>query len=270
MRKAGFIVIAALSFLAANSQSPKSREHYLSEVSYFTLKIAEEPDNISNYYLRATFNHILTNFSNSTQDFKKVLELYYRNPSRKYAQVATDACYFLADDYYFRKADRLAAQAYIEHGLKISPGDKRFEVLQTGILGTYPEKAAEAARKFEVLISKYPDDQKIALYYAKFLEGKEPNKAIGFYERVISINPYNIDALFALGTYYTNEASRIFKENGDPRKVLDYTQKGTAYFERVHQLNPDDKEIVEILIQCYGNLNRDFDVKKMERKLNGR
>jgi len=229
MKRPVLVLVVAVSFLAAGAQTPKSREHYLNEVNYFTEKIEKEPRDITNYYLRATFYHILTNFSSSNHDFKKVLEIYSANPSKKYAKVATDACYFLADDYYFRNADRTSARTYVDKGLSISPGDKRFEVLQTGILGSYPEKAAEAGKKFESLIYKYPDDIQLILYYAKFLERTDSKKSIQHYEKAVAINPYNVDALFALGSYYTNEASRIYKSDGDAGKVLDYTQKGVSY-----------------------------------------
>ncbi|HXH17820.1 MAG TPA: hypothetical protein VNJ07_01965 [Chitinophagales bacterium] len=265
--KTVLFLIAAGIVLTAEAQSPKSREHYHGEIKYYTEKIQEEPDNAAHYYARGIFHHILTNFSASNNDFKKVIELYERNPQKKYARVATDACYFLADDYYFRRADRVNAQAYIDEGLKISPGDKRFEVLQTGIIGSYPEKAEEARKKFESLIAKYPGDEKLLLYYARFLERTDPKKSAALNEKVIAINPNNIDALFALGSYYANEATRIYKANGDAGKVFDYMKKSVSYFETIHKLNPDDKEIIEILIQCYNHLNLPSEKKKMEKAL---
>lgn len=267
MKNILLILFTTASLLTAEAQTPKSREHYLNEVKYYSEKIKQEPLNISNYYLRATFYHVLTNFQASTADFKKVLEIYMRNPTKKYEKVATDACYFLADDYYFRNSDRTSAQSYINWGLSITPGDKRFEVLQTGIMGSYPEKAEEAGKKFESLIAKYPNDDKLALYYAKFLERKDLKKSMQYYQKVVSLSPNNIHALFALGSFYVNEASGIYKTTGDARKCMDLSKKAIAYFEKVHLLNPDDKEIIEILIQSYGNLNMDDERKKMEKKL---
>ncbi|MDZ4846720.1 MAG: hypothetical protein SH857_14355 [Chitinophagales bacterium] len=266
MRRTGLFLVIALCFLKAGAQSAKSREHYANEVKVYTQKIAQNPGDIANYFARANFYQILCAFSSARSDFKKVVELYPANP-KKYAKVTTDACYFLADDYFFRNADRVNAQHFLDKGLAITPGDKRFEVLQTGILGSYPEKEAEAEKKFELLLAKYPNDEKIAVYYAKFLERKDIKKSMELYEKVVLINSDNIDALFALGAYYTNEASRIYKANGDAGKVLDYTNKSAGYFESVHALNPDDKEIIEILIQLYGNLNRTADMKKIEQKL---
>lgn len=267
MLKIGILLFSSFTFLfSVTAQSVKSREHYARELQVYSEKIKQEPGNITNYYARATFYHILCNFSEARTDFKKVIELYPSN-TKKYAKVATDACYFLADDYYFRNSDRKNAQTYIDKGLSITPGDKRFEVLQTGIIGSYPERAAEAEKKFASLLAKYPNDEKIILYYAKFIERNDLEKSVHLYEQVVTLNPDNIHALFALGAYYTNEASRIYKENGDAGKVLEYTTKSVSYFERVHQLNPTDKEIIEILIQSYGNLNRPADVKKMEQKL---
>lgn len=266
MRKAGLLFIAAIMYFTVGAQTQHSREHYTAEVAYYTKKLAEEPNNITYYYARASFNQIICVFQGARNDYKKVLELYTENP-KKYARVATDACYFLADDYYFRNSDRANAQVYIAKGLEISPDDKRFEVLKTGILGTYPEKEAEAEKEFGALIKKYPKDEKIALYYAKFLEHKDIERSIELYEKVVSLNAFNFDALFALGAYYTNEASRIYKENGDAGKVLTYTNKSLSYFERLYQLNPDDKEIIQILMQLYGNLERPEDVQRMEEKL---
>jgi tetratricopeptide (TPR) repeat protein len=90
-------------------------------------------------------------------------------------------------------------------------------------------------------------------------------KAIQYYQKVITLNPDNIHALFALGSYYTNEASGSYRSTGDARKCMELSQRAIGYFEKVHQLNPDDQEIIEILIQGYGNLNMDAERKKMER-----
>src|SRR5687768_16390717 len=105
MRKAGLLFIIAISLLTANAQSARSRDHYVTEVDFYTKKLAQEPNNITHYYARASFNQIICVFQAARQDYQKVLELYTENP-KKSAQIATDACYFLADDYYFRNSDR--------------------------------------------------------------------------------------------------------------------------------------------------------------------
>ena len=266
MKRAAILLAGTLYLSVAGAQTAKSREHYADEVVFYSAKIKEEPGSITSYFARASFYQILSNFAGARSDYKKVIELYPVN-QKKYAAIATDACYFLADDFYFRNSDRVNAQTYVDKGLSISPDDKRFEVLQTGIWGTYPEKAAEVQKKFESLYAKHPDDEKIALYYAKFLEKRDQKKSVQLYEKAATINPDNMDALFALGAYYTNEASRIYRESGDAKTALGFTEKGIAYFEKVHALNPDDKDIMEILIQSYRNVNRNADAERMEQKL---
>lgn len=251
------------------AQDSPRRDYYNKEITYFNKKIKEAPNDIKLIHARATTYDDLNLFELSNKDFRTVIELYFSDPSREYLKEATDACYYLADDYFFRKSDRIKAQVFVDHGQAISPKDKRFEVLQLGILGSYPEKREIVKKQFEELLLKHPDDEKLTLYYAKFLEKEDIPRSTNLYERAVEINPRNVDALFALGSYYSNEASQIYKSNGDPGKVLQYMEKGVAYFESVHKLTPHDKEIVEILVEFYGYLRRYDDAERMEKQLMG-
>ena len=178
-----------------------------------------------------------------------------------------DACYYLADYYFFRNADRDKAGIYVKLGLSITPGDKRFEVLEISILGTYPEKTNEVNRQFEKLLSKNPNDEKIMLHYAKFLEKHNEEKSIQLYEKAVRLYPDNKDVLFALGSYFTNQSSRIFNEGGDLGTVVKFMNKAVTYFEMLHKMNRNDREIIEILIQLYGNLNMEKEKNAMKVKL---
>ncbi len=267
------ITIIALSLMSVciltNAQNENQNE-YVNQIKHYSQMIDKDPGDLANYYGRAMAYDALNNFFLSNLDFKTVTELYFNHPSKKFIKEATDACYALADDYYFRNSDRIGARKYVDQGLSISPNDIRFEVLEIALLGSMPDKIAEADRKFNQMIAKYPNDARLLAYYGKFLEGRDAKKAITFYEKSISIDPNDFDVLFALGSYYTNEASRLVKSSGDPGKVLDNMMKALAYFESAHKLNPYDKEIIEILVDYYGRFSRPEDANKMRQKLNTR
>lgn len=261
------LILVAFSIGLTNAQKKNYKASQQVELDFLTKKIQKDPENIYWYSARANVHDNLNNFSASNDDYTKVLAMYVQNPVNKFAKIAADACYFLADDYFFRSSNKIAASKFLEMGMDITPNDKRFEIIQVGIMGTYPDKYNEAQIKFEKLIEKYPNDEMLFLYYGKFLERIDPVKSANYYQDAIKLNPENTDALFALGAYHTNEASHIYTTTGDVKKALAHAESGIRYLEKVHELIPQDTEIIEMLIQSYENINRDEDVKRMEQKL---
>ena len=253
--------------LAAEAQQSQYQANQKAELDYLTSRIEEEPDNIYWYSARANIYDNRNDFTASNEDYKKALALYIENPLSEHVKIAANACYFLADDYYFRNSNKIAASKFLEIGMDIAPKDKRFEVIQVGIMGTYPDKKEEVQRKFEEMILKYPNDEKLYQYYGKFLERVDAAKSAIYYQNAATINPNNTDALFALGAYHINEAGRVYNTSGNALKALEHTERGISFLERVHELIPHNTEIIEMLIQSYENINRTDDVARMEQKL---
>jgi tetratricopeptide (TPR) repeat protein len=228
-------------------------------------RIAKDAGNPSLYFQRADIYDELNDFTKANNDYKKVLELYQNKPDAKYIGEYTKSCYRLADDYFFRNSLKDEAMKYVEDGLKASPNFKDLEILEAVILGADDSKADLAGKKYEIVAKKYPDDNRLNMYYAKFLEKSRPLEAAMYYEKVVAADPSNKKALLSLGTIYNNEANRLASgtASDNTKEVYDNAKKASTYFEKLHEINPDDKEITNILVQIYNELNEQEKAKKL-------
>jgi len=262
------LFIALLSILNVHAQDESKHALYKQEVATLTKEISNDPGNLSLYNKRGIAYHNSNDIASANRDYAKVIELYNSKRDIKYKDEVVSAYYKLADDYFYRRSSLSKALEFIKRGLKVSPGNKKLEILEAVILGSYLEKGDLAKTKFEKAIGKYPNDEKLNLQYAKFLEKEDMAVAITYYEKAFAINPSNADVLFTLGAYYINEASQMYTSADlDLSKVYESTRKGVDYLEKLLQLHPADKEVMEILVEYYTYLGRDDDANEMERKL---
>lgn len=254
-------------FTSLNAQE-ENISKYTKEVESLTIEISKHPDNLALYYQLANAYNNLNDFAASNQTYSKLIQLYRPERDSKFNEDVAGAYYKLADDYYYRKSSPANALEFTQAGLKISPANKDLKVLEAIILGADPEKKDLAKIKFEEVLNKYPDDEKLNLHFARLLEKDDMDQAIKYFEQALSVNPTNSDVLFILGAYYINEASQMYRSTDlDLNKVFDYTKKGVHYFEQFHQLHPEDKEVIGILVEYYTYLGREEDANELERKL---
>lgn len=248
------LLLLTVSFITFSQES--SKEVYLSRISDLTNKIAQEPSNPALYYARADIYDVLDDFEKSNRDYLKVVELYHRNPDAGRTGEFTKSCYRLADEYFFRQANPEKAMKYVEEGLKVAPGFKELEVLDAILTGLDANKHDIAAVKYNTVSRKYPDDVRLNLYYGKFLETTDPLAAATRYEQVLDADPLNREAILSAGTIYNNKATLLSGQGKEPDKVFDYAKKASVYFERLYKMNPENKEVANILVRLYDELGQ--------------
>jgi len=259
-----FVSILALVAFSAFSQQA-ANDYYSKKLNELNKSIARENDNPALYYARADIYDELNDFQNANRDYIRVIELYQKHPDSKYAGEYAKSCYRLADDYFFRSSNREKALKYVRKGLEISSDFKDLEILEAVLMGLDSNMHDAAASKYKTLHEKYPDDIRLSMYYAKFLQASAPLSAAALYERVIATDPANKEALLSLGIIYNNEATRLSEGTvSDPAVVWDYAKKAIVRFEKLHKLNPSDKELANVLHHLYTELNEKGKAKMLE------
>lgn len=238
-----------LPFLAFSQTSPKIDE--------LTARIAKDPSNPALYYGRADAYDRLNNHELANRDYQKVLNLYLGKPDSRYASEFSKSAYRLADEYFFRQGNPQKAATYLAEGLKMTPENKDLEVLDAVITGLDESKREQAAVKYVMVSSKYPDDIRMNLYYGEFLQDTDPLAAAARYEHVLELDPVNEQALLFAGTLYNNQATAVSGEGKDPDAGFEYARKATDYFERLYKMNPENPEYTNILVRLYLELDQD-------------
>lgn len=253
--KSPLILLLLIVYSIAFSQE-SSKEVYQNRISELTDKIARESSNLALYYARADAYDVLDKFEQSNLDYLKITELYRRNPDANYTGEFTKSCYRLADEYFFRQANPEKAMKYVAEGLKVSPGFKDLEVLDAILTGLDANKRDLATEKYNAVSRKYADDVRLNLYYGKFLQTSDPLAAATRYEQALAADPLNREAILSAGTIYNNEATLLSGQGKEPDKVFEYAKKASVYFERLYKMNPENKEVVNILLRLYDELGQ--------------
>jgi len=231
--------------------------HYKLKLDEVNKSLAGDPRNLALYYARADIYDLLDDFQNAGRDYLKVIELYQQQPDGKYLGEYAKSCYRLADDYFFRSSNREKAMKYVKKGLEAGQNLKDLEILEAIILGSDPEMGAEAGEKFKILSGKYPEDIRLKISYARFLEKNSPVEAAALYEKVLDADPLNKEVLLSLGTIYNNEATRLSEAViSDPAIIFDYARKAADCFEKLYKLNPSDMELTNVLLRLYVELDQ--------------
>jgi tetratricopeptide (TPR) repeat protein len=140
----------------------------------------------------------------------------------------------------------------------------------------------EAAKeKIQAAIDKNPDDH--VLYYEMgylYDASDELDKAIEWYKKAIDKNPEYFDALYNLGVDYYNKGADIlhqaqemdldtYKKEGKKveEQANEVFKQALPYFERAHEVRPDDVGTLETLQTLY-SLMKDYEkVNEVQQKL---
>lgn len=254
---------------AANANS---RKQFIQDAAMVTnlvkMEITEEDLTIGYINARAEGYNMENSFAKALSDYKLVVEMYKRKPEEKYNDAATNAYYRLADDYYYRQSNKPLALEYAQEGLAISPDEKRLEVLEAKLLASMPGKEEEAEVKLDQLLEKYPEDEKLMFFQARNLKNKKPEKAAELFEKALKDDPENLDILFFLGQYHLNRSDELNREGQtDIAEIQDMMERGLSFFEKYHELKPENREVIKILIQFYEYMYKEEEAEKMRQKL---
>ena len=128
-------------------------------------------------------------------------------------------------------------------------------------------------------IQKDPNNAQLYDVMGRVYEGlKDYAKAEEFFTKAYSLDSENADILSNLGRVYYNQGvnklgeanaitdSQKYQEESAKAKAL--FEKAMPYFEKVHQLKPDDRDCMTALRGIYYNLNMGDKFDAIEAEMN--
>ena len=231
----------------------------LDKVEYFTGLIEKEPDNIMLYNNRAEAYLQANDMASAMADLNKIIELYKAAPKDKEQDIVAVAYYKLSEARLKdQKPD--AALSFIASAIKLFPNEKTYLLHEARILATIPEEHDKAEQKFDALVSKFGDDEKILMEYASFLMPTDANKAVVLYEKVLRLNVMNKHALAALGKHFMSSAA----DETDKGLVTAYRDKAIGYYELLYTIEPQRPGLKQSLKDLYTAQGRTADLQKLK------
>lgn len=204
--------------------------------------------------------------------------------AKEYLQKLIDAKYKSSKIYidmsriYLTEKDTAKALQYIEMGRNLFEDDIK---LINAELSVYIQqgKTDVLMDKLNKAIESAPDNE--LLYYTQGLlykEKKEIDKAEAAYKKTIELKPDHVDANFELGVLYYNKAvewnnkasnlplSETKKQAEYDQNAKDSFKNATIYFEKGHELAPNDLSMVQSLMKIYRILGDEAKSAAMKEK----
>lgn len=143
----------------------------------------------------------------------------------------------------------------------------------------YANNNEEAIEYLTKAIEQKPNDPQLYDVLGRIYENKKDTpKATECFDKALSLNPNYVEALGNLGRIYFNQAveaqaaanaiSDNKKYQEEITKAKDLFRKALPYFEKAHEIAPDERDYLVALHGIYYNLNmKEFDA--IDAKLNG-
>lgn len=160
------------------------------------------------------------------------------------------------------------------------PDDKDLMREEINLLIT-SDQADEARIKLEDAIAAEPENANL-YYNLAFLydQIKETDKAIENYKKAVDLDPDYFEANFNLAVVYYNRAADLIKKSNEMdlktyqkegKKLEDAARedfkRSLPYFEKAHEIKPDDLTVIETLQTVYSQLKMNDKVVELSKKI---
>lgn len=207
-----------------------------------------------------SLNYDLYSIARDSKDIGKAKEYLQKLIDAKYK---SPKIYIDMSRIYLSEKDTTKALQYIEMGRAIFDEDIKLInaeltiYIQQGKLDVLLEKINKA-------LESAPDNE--FLYYTQGLiynDKKELEKAEVSYKKVLELKPDHVDANFELGKLYFNKGVEWNNKSGklplsETKKQKEYDDNAAndfkaaiPYFEKTHELNPNDASVIQSLMKAY-------------------
>ena len=207
-------------------------------------------------------------------DPKKTIAAYLdmKDDGYKENEVYQYLCY-----EYEQTKDTAGLIVALKEGAEKFPGESYY-LLSLINQYIYTNQNDEAISYLNKAISVKPDDAQLYDVLGRIYENKgEFDKAEESFNKSISLDPTYADAVGNLGRIYYNqavEAQQIANEIADNNKykteiakVKEMFRKALPYFEKAHQMKPDERDYMVALRGIYYNLDMGEQFDKIEKEL---
>lgn len=208
-------------------------------------------------------------------DSKKAIAALERAKSTDFRQ--NDVYQYLCYEYEQAK-DSVNLEKTLKEGMEKFPQEKYY-LLSLINAYIYSNRSEQAIEYLNTAIQKEPNNAQLYDVMGRVYEGiKDYAKAEEFFTKAYNLDSENADILSNLGRVYYNqgvnklgEANAItdtqqYQEESAKAKAL--FEKAMPYFEKAHQLKPDDRDAMTALRGIYYNLNMGDKFDAIEAEMN--
>jgi len=190
-----------------------------------------------------------------------------------------DEIYRILASYYEQINDTKNMVRTLREGVERFPNESFFMLA----LINYYINAGQGDAAIEMLtkaIELTPDNPELynALGIVHENSKKDPETAKSFYEKALAINPDYVEAIGNLGRIFYNravEAQVVANDIRDNRqyeiaraKAMDLFREALPFFERAHQMKPEERDYMIALSRIYYVLNMGDKYDEIDAKLN--
>ncbi len=225
--------------------------------------------------LRGLVNTQLRDTNAALADLEKALALSKAKPIKE-AEQMLPFVYTALINLYGSGGQGEKAISVANEARSRFPTDENIRRAELNLYLQNPTLHDEAIKQFQTEIEKNPNNETYLLIYAQLLEKRNPDSAAMYYQRVLALNPNNVNANYNLGAYYVNQAAEIAQKYNESKNEAQqkelYAQmqakfrQALPYLEKAHEALPDDLALLQSLIQVTTYLNLDDKAKEYLRK----
>ena len=214
-----------------------------------------------------------------TGDSKLAISALERAKNTEYRQ--NDVYQYLCHEYGEARTaqDSLMLEKTLEEGLAKFP-DEQFYLMSLINTYIYSNRNEKAMEYLNTAIQKNPNDANLYNVMGRVYETglKDYAKAEEYFKKALAINPDYIESLSNLGRVYynqgvnkqgeanmINDAKQYQEELG---KAKEFFKLALPYFEKAHQMKPEEREYMTALRGIYYNLNMGDKFDAIEAEMN--
>ncbi len=191
---------------------------------------------------------------------------------------ANDVYQYLCYEYEQAK-DTVNLEKILEEG-RIKFPDEKYYLMSLINNYIYSDRNEKAIEYLNTAIAKDPNNPELYNVMGRVYETglKDYDNAEKFFRKALEFNPDYTDALSNLGRIFYNQGvnkqgeanmindSKQYQE--ELAKAKDLFKKALPYYEKAHQLKPEDKEYMTALRGIYYNLNMGKEFDAIEAEMN--
>lgn len=176
--------------------------------------------------------------------------------------------YQIAASIYASKFESELAIKTLEEGLKLNPYHPALTNDFINVL-LDSERYEAALKVIEGTIATEKRNKLLLFLYGYLRQTQQNNGATAelAYRKALDIDQNYFDALYQLGLVYLNNANDALKAK-DKKKFASSVNRSEFIFLNAHEINPNDRNTIQLLIEIYTRKNKLDKVQELKRKLN--
>lgn len=254
-----------------NGAEAYNQEDYENALVYFGKSAMLKPEDTTAYYYAGIAAQQGEKYDQALENYYKLVELDFHNED------------IYSSIIYLERShnnDNQKALEVIGQAREHFPNNETLMKEEINLL-ILTEQTDEAKGKLERAIETEPDNANLYYNLAYISEQTgDDEAAIANYKKAIEADPEYFDATFNLAVNYYNKAAEILKEANEmdlrtyqkegkaiEEKAMTEFDRALPYLEKAHEINPDDRIVLETLQTVYVQLKMNDKAEAVNTKI---